>query len=254
MKTKVMNNANKPAAEPRRGREAAGHVRHSHAAGPRHLGRGAGWWRGGGAAISRPPRSPLPARERPPPPRRGLGGARQFPPGEPSRFPSSRASRALCLPGWARMRGGRRHLTLSAGCPPLGPALPSPLRPRAAPSSPPGSARGRGRAGREGRGGREEGERKAERSGRRTRLCGGRAGAACYKGGGGGGGRKSVWSGASSRDSQTRREERAAACLPAWLPRPPSLLFMDSLAGLPLFFPPPSVSRLPKMIQLHGCH
>lgn len=63
-------------------------------------------------------------------------------------------------------------------------------------------------------------------------------------------------SGASSRDSQTQREEREAACLAGSPFLPPSLLFMDSLVGLLLllFFSPYSVVLIPKMIQLHGCH
>lgn len=109
------------------------------------------------------------------------------------------------------------------------PPAPPPLQPRAAPSSR-GSVRRRGRQ--RLRGGREAGREPGGKKGRGrraqaggggldpgARFCGGRAGAACYKGGGGGGGRKSVRSGASSRDSQTQREEREAAWLaPPFLP------------------------------------
>lgn len=60
-------------------------------------------------------------------------------------------------------------------------------------------------------------------------------------------------------ETARHREEREAAWLapPSSLPPclPPSLLFMDSLVGLLLlFFRPYSVSLIPKMIQLHGCH
>lgn len=62
-------------------------------------------------------------------------------------------------------------------------------------------------------------------------------------------------SGASSRDSQTQGGERGCLAGSPFL-LPPSLLFMDSLFGLLLlrFFRPYSVSLIPKMIQLHGCH
>lgn len=57
-------------------------------------------------------------------------------------------------------------------------------------------------------------------------------------------------------ETARHREEREAAWLASPFLLPPSLLFMDSLVGLLLllFFRPYSVSLIPKMIQLHGCH
>lgn len=57
-------------------------------------------------------------------------------------------------------------------------------------------------------------------------------------------------------ETARHREEREAAWLAPPSSLPPSLLFMDSLVGflLLLFFRPYSVSIIPKMIQLHGCH
>lgn len=116
------------------GREAAGHVRHSHAAGPAKRQRGAP---GGSNATGEqgarclsvrhghsraPTRRPLPTQERrhagtpPPIPLPRLGGARQFPPLQPSLFPSASARRALCLPA------GRACAAAILRC--LSPALP----------------------------------------------------------------------------------------------------------------------------------
>lgn len=57
-------------------------------------------------------------------------------------------------------------------------------------------------------------------------------------------------------ETARHREEREAAWLAPPSSLPPSLLFMDSFVGLLLllFFRPYSVSLIPKMIQLHGCH
>lgn len=56
-------------------------------------------------------------------------------------------------------------------------------------------------------------------------------------------------------ETARHREERGCLAGSPFL-LPPSLLFMDSLVGLLLllFFRPYSVSLIPKMIQLHGCH
>lgn len=150
MKTKVMNNANKPAAEPRRGREAAGHVRHSHAAGPRHLGRGAGWWRGGEPPFRVPPEAPSPLGSAPPPLGGGsaaLGNFRRasradFRRPGPAGLYVCRAGRA-CAAAAAILRCLRAALPSGQLCPPpCGPALRPP--PRRAPRGAGGEPGGKG--------------------------------------------------------------------------------------------------------------
>lgn len=92
----------------------------------------------------------------PPPARRGLGAARPFPPREPSPISAGPGQTGFMSAGGPRVRGGRRHLTLSLARPPLW---------RALPSSPPRrllqrSVRRRGRHGKgETRGGGEAGSR-----------------------------------------------------------------------------------------------
>lgn len=153
-KTKVMNNLNKSAAEGGRAR----HVRQSHAAGRRREAPGA---RGARPpfpqrAPPRPPHAPSPLRSaatrgHPRPSsssRTGLGAARQFPPREPSLFPSARARRALCLPAGRACAAAAILRCLSPALP-FGELSPPPRSPAQRPPPPQRSARRRGRAGRD---------------------------------------------------------------------------------------------------------
>lgn len=85
-----------------------------------------------------------------------------------------------------------------------------------------------------------------KRAGRALRR---KSGAACYKGEETEGEGRAC---GAEPPPETARHREESGCPPG---SPSLLLFMDSLVGLPpLFFPPHSVSLLPKMIQLHGCH
>lgn len=223
------------------------------------------------AADLPPPDAPSPARSaatrgHPPPfPLPGLGAARQFPPREPSLFPSAGARRALCLPAGRACAAAAILRCLSPALPfgelsppPCSPAQRPPpvLREETGPGG--GETRGGGDAGRD-REGRKDGRTDGRGRGARGRRTDPRRGSAeeervppVIKGEEAEGEGRAC---GAEPPPETARHRGRRERLPGWLPLPPSLLFMDSLVGLPLlFFPPYSVSSIPKMIQLHGCH
>lgn len=107
--------------------------------------------------------------------RTGLGAARQFPPREPSLFPSARARRALCLPAGRACAAAAILRCLSPALP-FGELSPPPCSPAQRPPPPRRSVRRRGRVGRDPR---RPGSRESPRGKKKGRQgqagrCGGR--------------------------------------------------------------------------------